>query len=65
MLNGLVDEIIKYNYSINQIEYEKNTINLTFDNGDKKICDYLIISDGVFSKGKTLISANKDRKSVV
>ena len=25
---------------------------------DKKTCDYLIISDGVFSKGKSLISAN-------
>ena len=25
----------------------------------KAICDYLIISDGVFSKGKSLISNNK------
>ncbi len=54
----LGDEIIKYNYSINQIEYAKDSINLTFDNGEKKICDYLIISDGVFSKGKSLISSN-------
>ena len=58
LIDGLGDEIIKYNYSINQIEYGKDTTNLTFDNGDKKTCDYLIISDGVFSKGKSLISAN-------
>ena len=58
LVDGLGNEIIKYNYSINQIEYGKDTTNLIFDNGDKKTCDYLIISDGVFSKGKSLISAN-------
>ncbi len=58
LIDGIANEIIKYNYSINQIEYGKNTINLTFDNGEKKTCDYLIISDGVFSKGKSLISEN-------
>ena len=58
-IDGLGDEIIRYNYSINQIEYGKDTINLTFDNGEKKTCDYLIISDGVFSKSKSLISVNK------
>ncbi len=59
LIDGLGDEIIKYNYSINQIEYGKDATNLTFNNGDKKTCDYLIISDGVFSKGRSLISANK------
>ncbi len=58
LIDGLGDKIIKYNYSINQITYGKDTTNLTFANGDKKTCDYLIISDGVFSKGKSLISAN-------
>ncbi len=59
LIDGLGDEIIKYNYSINQIEYGKDITNLTFNNGEKKTCDYLIISDGVFSKGRSLISANK------
>ncbi len=59
LIDGLKDEIIKYNYSINRIEYDKDLINLTFDNGEKKKHDYLIISDGVFSKGKSLISENK------
>ena len=36
LIDGLGDEIIKYNYSINKIEYGKDTINLTFDNGEKK-----------------------------
>jgi len=58
LIDGLGDKIIKYNYSIKQITYGKDTTNLTFANGEKKTCDYLIISDGVFSKGKSLISAN-------
>ena len=57
--NGLNEKTIRYNYVINKIEYDKDLINLIFDNGDKKKYDYLIISDGVFSKGKSLISANR------
>ena len=59
LINGLKSEIIKYNYNIDQIEYDKGSIKLTFDNGEQIKCDYLIISDGVFSKGKSLISSNK------
>ncbi len=58
-IDRLEDDIIKYNYSINKIEYGNDNINLKFDNGEKRTCDYLIISDGVFSKGKSLISVNK------
>ena len=36
LINGLKNEIIKYNYSINRIEYNKDLINLVFDNGEKK-----------------------------
>ena len=54
----LDDDIIKYNHSINQIDYEKDSIRLIF-NKNEITCDYLIISDGVFSKGKSLISKNK------
>ena len=59
LIDGLGNETIKYNYNINQIEYGKDTTNLLFENGEKKTCDYLIISDGVFSKSKSLISADK------
>ncbi len=54
----LDDDTIKYNCSIDQIDYDKDSIRLIFDN-NKIICDYLIISDGVFSKGKSLISKKK------
>jgi len=56
--NQLDGEIIKYNHSIDQIEYGKELINLIFDN-HKITCDYLIISDGAFSKGKSLIFGNQ------
>jgi len=59
--NRLNEKIIKYNYNINEIKYHDNLINLIFDNGDKKIYDYLIISDGVFSKGRSLISNNQSK----
>ena len=57
--NRLDQEVIKYNHSIEKIEKKNNQINLTFNNKQNFICDYLIISDGIFSKGKSLISNNK------
>ena len=56
----LDDDVIKYNYSIDQIDFDKDPIRLNFNN-NKVTCDYLIISDGVFSKGKSLISKNKSK----
>ena len=55
----LDDNIIKYNHNIKNIEKNNNQINLTFNENNKIICDHLIISDGVFSKGKLLISNGK------
>ena len=54
------EDIIKYNHNIEQIVYDKDSIKLIFDKNNIT-CDYLIISDGVFSKGKLLISANKSK----
>ena len=48
--------IIKYNHDIENIEKNNKQISLTFNKNNKIICDNLIISDGVFSKGKLLIS---------
>lgn len=58
--NNLGDEVIRYNHSVNQIEYDKDLITLNFDN-HKINCDYLIVSDGVFSKSKSLISNNQSK----
>ena len=55
----LEDNIIKYDHNIEKIEKNNNQIILTFNESIKVICDHLIISDGVFSKGKSLISNNK------
>ena len=55
----LSDNIIKYDHNITKIESNNKEINLTFNDDDNVICDHLIISDGVFSKCKSLISNNK------
>jgi len=54
--NRLDDNIIKYDHDIENIERNINKISLTFNENNKSICDHLIISDGVFSKGKLIIS---------
>ena len=54
--NRLDEDMIKYNHNIEKIEKNNDQINLTFNASNKVICDYLVISDGVFSKGKSLIS---------
>ena len=48
-------DLIKTNHSISQIDQDNNKIKITFENNQISECDYLIISDGVFSKSKNLI----------
>ncbi|MDC0853156.1 salicylate 1-monooxygenase [Candidatus Pelagibacter sp.] len=55
----LEDNIIKYDHNIDKIEKNNDKIILTFNKNIKESCDHLIISDGVFSKGKSLISNNE------
>ena len=55
----LSDNIIQYDHNITKIESNNKEINLTFNDDYKVICDHLIISDGVFSKSKSLISNNE------
>jgi len=52
-------DLIKTGYNISKIEQLDKQINLSFENNEINKCDYLIISDGVFSKSKSLISNNK------
>ena len=47
---------IKTGYSIAKIDQLDQKIKLSFENNEINECDYLIISDGVFSKSKSLIS---------
>ena len=54
--NRLDVNLIKYGHNIEKIEKNTNQITLTFNQNNKINCDHLIISDGVFSKSKSLIS---------
>jgi len=54
-----LDNLIKTNHGISKIDQENKEIKLTFENNEIFKCDYLIISDGVFSKSKNLISNNQ------
>ena len=49
-------DLIKTKHSISKIEHKDQFIKLSFENNKTIECDYLIISDGVFSKSKSLIS---------
>jgi len=56
-----LEGLIKTGYNISKIDQEDKQIKLYFENDEAKKCDYLIISDGVFSKSKSLISKSKAR----
>ena len=54
-------DLIKTSHNIIQIDQYDDQIKLSFENDETKECDYLIISDGVFSKSKGIISNNKTK----
>ena len=53
-----LERLIKTGYNISKIDQNYKEIKLYFENNEINECDYLIISDGVFSKSKSLISNN-------
>ena len=67
LINFLKDrldqKIINYGHNIQKIEKKDDKVVLTFNENNKIVCDILIISDGVFSKGKSLISNYETRTS--
>ena len=54
-----LEDLIKTNHDISKIDQENQKIQLTFENNEIFECDHLIISDGIFSKSKNLISNNQ------
>jgi len=56
-----IENLIRFNHNISCINKENQKIQLTFENNEIFECDYLIISDGVFSKSRSLISNNKSQ----
>ena len=51
-----LEGFIKTGFNISKIDQQDKKIKLFFENDEEKECDYLIISDGVFSKSRSLMS---------
>ena len=51
--------LIRTGYNISKIDQRNKQIKLSFENSELIECDYLIISDGIFSKSKSLVSKNE------
>ena len=54
-------DVIKTNFNISKINHQDKKIKLSFENNEIKECDYLVISDGIFSKSKNLLSNNQTK----
>jgi len=59
--NKLPSNLINYNKKVIEVQNEAEIIRVIFEDNSSIECDYLIISDGVFSKIRSLI-ANKEIK---
>ena len=54
-----IEKEIKFNHTISTIEQQDQIVKIAFENNEAYEFDYLIISDGVFSKSKNLLSKNQ------
>ncbi len=54
-----LEKEIKFDHTISKIEQQDQIIKISFENNEIYEFDYLIISDGVFSKSKNLLSKKK------
>ncbi len=54
-----LEKEIKFDHTISKIEQQDQIVKITFENNEIYELDYLIISDGVFSKSKNLLSKNR------
>ena len=54
-----LEKEIKFNHTISKIEQQDQIVKISFENNEAYEFDYLIISDGVFSKSKNLLSKNQ------
>jgi salicylate hydroxylase len=54
-----LEKEIKFDHTISKIEQQDQIVKISFENNEIYEFDYLIISDGVFSKCKNLLSKNQ------
>jgi salicylate hydroxylase len=52
----LPSNLINYDKKVMSVDHETENIKITFEDNSSVECDYLIISDGIFSKTKSLIA---------
>jgi salicylate hydroxylase len=57
--NKLPNNLINYNKKVIEVKNESKIIQVIFEDNSSIECDYLIISDGIFSKTKSLIVNNE------
>jgi salicylate hydroxylase len=55
----LPNNLINYNKEVLSVNYKKENIEIVFDDKSTIECNYLIVSDGVFSKTKSLVTKKK------
>ena len=56
-----LEKEIKFDHTISKIEQQDQIVKITFKNNEMYELDCLIISDGVFSKSKNLLSKNRTK----
>ena len=61
--NRLPNNLINYNKEVIEVNHESESIKVIFADNSLIKCDYLIISDGVFSKTKSLIAKKEIKPS--
>ncbi|MDA7573621.1 NAD(P)-binding protein, partial [Candidatus Pelagibacter sp.] len=61
LINKLPSNLINYNKKVIEVKNKSEITEVIFEDNSSIECDYLIISDGIFSKTKSLIT-NKDIK---
>ena len=57
--NKLPSSLINYNKKVIEVKNISEIIKVTFEDNSSIECDYLIISDGIFSKTRTLIASKE------
>jgi salicylate hydroxylase len=55
----LPSNLINYNKKVMSVNHETENIKIIFEDNSSVECDYLIISDGIFSKTKSLVARRK------
>ena len=53
--NKLFSNLIRFNKTVEGVEKNKDTLKIKFKDGSYEEVDYLVVSDGVFSKTKSII----------